>query len=241
MTGCVSTPTPDPNNPLLKTPGMDDPAPQALVFRNLSEVFVKASAPSRGTDEESISYRNDWLDFAHAHHVQSMKNPADARVFNDFAAQFDEFKGFSLKRKAYAVNDRVNKAVFYTRDTKLYGREEYYACPVETIKKEKGDCEDFAILKYYVLKNMGVPDNRLFLTTVNDGNRNNGDREDRSNHAVLLMNVADEGMPAHWMMLENGSIISGLSDNSGYRLFGLFNESGHWLPDPAYFAPPPRT
>ena len=43
---------------------------------------------------------------------------------------------------------------------------DYWATPMKTIDKGAGDCEDFAIAKYFTLLSAGVPDNKLRLIYV---------------------------------------------------------------------------
>lgn len=55
-------------------------------------------------------------------------------------------------QKVFQVNNYVN-SYKYKSDIDNYGEKEYYASPLEMIKKEAGDCEDYAILKYNILVN----------------------------------------------------------------------------------------
>lgn len=45
-------------------------------------------------------------------------------------------------------------------------QEDYWATPVEFLITNGGDCEDFAIAKYYTLKELGVPMDKMSLTYV---------------------------------------------------------------------------
>jgi predicted transglutaminase-like cysteine proteinase len=44
--------------------------------------------------------------------------------------------------------------------------EDYWATPAEMVASDGGDCEDFAIAKYFALKELGVPNRRLRITYV---------------------------------------------------------------------------
>ncbi|SIO06159.1 Predicted transglutaminase-like cysteine proteinase [Sulfurivirga caldicuralii] len=63
------------------------------------------------------------------------------------------------------VNDFFNNRIF-TTDRRLWHKEDYWATPVEFLIKNAGDCEDFAIAKYFTLRKLGVPDSKLLLTYV---------------------------------------------------------------------------
>jgi len=67
--------------------------------------------------------------------------------------------------KLLAVNSYFNK-LQYVDDWDLWGMEDYWATPIEMIEKGAGDCEDFAIAKYFTLRLMGVEEEKLRITYV---------------------------------------------------------------------------
>ncbi len=54
----------------------------------------------------------------------------------------------------------------YASDRDLYGRDDYWATPSETARLGAGDCEDFAIAKYYTLRDLGHDEGSLRLALV---------------------------------------------------------------------------
>ena len=64
-----------------------------------------------------------------------------------------------------AVNAFVNAVPFF-EDQQHWGQLDYWATPAETYGSHGGDCEDFAIAKYFLLKELGVPVERLRITYV---------------------------------------------------------------------------
>jgi predicted transglutaminase-like cysteine proteinase len=64
------------------------------------------------------------------------------------------------------VNDFFNRQILYGDDTSVWGQEDYWGTPLETLGKGSGDCEDFVIAKYFTLKEMGVESNKLRLIYV---------------------------------------------------------------------------
>lgn len=54
----------------------------------------------------------------------------------------------------------------YYSDQKHWGVADYWASPVETLSSEGGDCEDYAIGKYFSLKALGIPVQNLRITYV---------------------------------------------------------------------------
>jgi predicted transglutaminase-like cysteine proteinase len=70
------------------------------------------------------------------------------------------------RAKLEAVNDFINRSVQFGTDRDIWGVDEYWATPVQTLSRGRGDCEDFAIGKYFTLVRMGVPSEKLRLTFV---------------------------------------------------------------------------
>lgn len=67
--------------------------------------------------------------------------------------------------KLKKVNDFFNRMEFVD-DIVHWGQKDYWATPLEFLESGAGDCEDFAIAKYFTLKAMGVREDRLNLTYV---------------------------------------------------------------------------
>lgn len=57
----------------------------------------------------------------------------------------------------------------YISDQQHWGRADYWATPVEFLATNGGDCEDYAIAKYFTLRELGVPDEKLRITYVKAG------------------------------------------------------------------------
>ncbi len=60
----------------------------------------------------------------------------------------------------------VNQHVAFEDDIDIWNQSDYWATPLETIGRGRGDCEDFAIIKYYSLHDAGVPLIKLRLVYV---------------------------------------------------------------------------
>jgi len=74
-----------------------------------------------------------------------------------------EAQGLSDKERLLRVNDFFNQ-VPYSSDEKVWGNSDYWATPLEMLGKGKADCEDYAIAKFFTLLEMGIPEEKLFLT-----------------------------------------------------------------------------
>ena len=65
-----------------------------------------------------------------------------------------------------AVNDFFNQRIAFRDDQTVWGQVDYWASPLETLERGQGDCEDYAIAKYFSLLATGVPQARLRLVYV---------------------------------------------------------------------------
>jgi len=73
-------------------------------------------------------------------------------------------------KKLNAVNTWVNY-IKYASDKKVYGVSDYWATLYEFVGKNKGDCEDYTIAKYYILKSLGVDPKKMKFAYVIYKNR----------------------------------------------------------------------
>jgi predicted transglutaminase-like cysteine proteinase len=68
--------------------------------------------------------------------------------------------------KLTRVNDFFNQRTRFVDDSKLWNVKDYWATPLEFLVKGAGDCEDYAIAKYFTLKALGIDDKKMRLTYV---------------------------------------------------------------------------
>jgi predicted transglutaminase-like cysteine proteinase len=114
------------------------------------------------------------------------------------------------------VNTRMN-AHPYIPDYTGWGVEDFWETPFEFLKKS-GDCEDYAIAKYLLLRAIGWPADRLRIAIVRDRNLNIG-------HAVLIAYL--EGVT---FVLDNqtGQILPEAQVHQYLPIYSV-NEEGWWL------------
>jgi len=65
-----------------------------------------------------------------------------------------------------AVNDFYNQRLAYMEDIDNWGQVDYWASPLEALGKGAGDCEDYAIGKYFTLTSLGMPHAKLRMVYV---------------------------------------------------------------------------
>ena len=91
-------------------------------------------------------------------------DPGQQRVA-DWHVLMREKRDVPEMEKLESVNSFFNKLVFVD-DLYHWGKEDYWATPQEMLISNGGDCEDFATAKYFTLRNLAVPDEKMHLTYV---------------------------------------------------------------------------
>lgn len=146
--------------------------------------------------------------------------------------------GATDSEKLEYVNQFFNQLNFVS-DIQHWGEEDYWATPIEFLGSNAGDCEDFTVAKYFTLKRMGVPIERMNLTYVKALRLNQA-------HMVLtyfatpdadplvLDNLIDEIRPASKRLdllpvySFNGDKLWLAKERARGRLVGSSNQLGSW-------------
>ena len=105
-----------------------------------------------------------------------------------------------IERKLSLVNTFFNKTDFKS-DISHWGKEDYWASPVELLSTNAGDCEDYSIAKYFTLMAMGVPVENLRITYVKAVKLNQAHMvlayyAAPNEEPLILDNMTDEILPA---------------------------------------------
>ena len=133
------------------------------------------------------------------------------------AAYAASLRGTSAAAKAEAVNRYVNQRVEFVDDSRQYGRADLWSAASETLRRGRGDCEDYAIAKLQMLRAAGIADRDLYLVVAKDLVR-------RSDHALLVVRAG-----GRMLVLDNGTDTILNADNPGdYRPVLTFAASGTW-------------
>ena len=90
--------------------------------------------------------------------------PAQKRVAAWHALMLEK-RGAPEMEMLKSVNSFFNKLEFVD-DLYLWGTEDYWATPQEMLTINGGDCEDFATAKYFTLRHLEIPDEKMRLTYV---------------------------------------------------------------------------
>lgn len=115
----------------------------------------------------------------------------------------------------FEVNRTVNRGR-YISDSRNWGMSEYWATPKEFLMNG-GDCEDFAIAKFFALKRLGWTDDELRIVVVDDTNIN-------QKHAVLVAELNGE----YWVLDNQYKQLKRASDIDHYKPVFSINEANWW-------------
>jgi predicted transglutaminase-like cysteine proteinase len=92
------------------------------------------------------------------------------------------------------INRAVNLSIRPMSDWAQYGYADYWASPLQTLRSEAGDCEDYAIVKYVALRKLGIVPRALRLVIVQDNMH-------QQEHAVVAVRYQQK-----WLILDNRTL-----------------------------------
>lgn len=147
----------------LPTPFSYDPASRcgAICIRYIPIViaFFLCSTFSLNTLAD-INFDDDFLEG-----IQKDYGEYPRRRLVGWQKLVDENKDLDELQKLEKVNSFFNLLEFRS-DQSHWGERDYWATPLEFIVSGAGDCEDFSIAKYFTLRELGVPDEKMMITYV---------------------------------------------------------------------------
>jgi predicted transglutaminase-like cysteine proteinase len=112
-------------------------------------------------DDMALAFDADRFRSAYARYRTDSQQP-----LYDWQAMLQENRELHVHQQLRRVNEFFNRYVRFDEDQQAWGRSDYWATPLETLAKGAGDCEDFAIAKYFSLMMLGVPAEQMRLVYV---------------------------------------------------------------------------
>lgn len=193
-----------------------------LIASGLQWVIVVVSVslllPAVGRDGFSISISEKQLAA-----IEAKYTAVGRKRVTDWVQLISSAQGKSVQEKLTLVNNFFNQNVLWVTDFDHYNVEDYWATPLETLASGGGDCEDFAIGKYFTLLALKVPMDKLTITYVK---ARNVDPINQS-HMVLTYYEAPAAMP---LVLDNlKPEIKPASERPDLVPVYSFNGQGLWL------------
>lgn len=123
------------------------------------------------------------------------------------------------RRQLAAANDFVNQFAFVD-DIIHWGEADYWATPLQTVVTAGGDCEDFAIAKYFTLDEMGMDTNKLRLTYV---------KALTLDQAHMVVSYYPRQTAEPWVLDNLDPVIRPASERDDLLPVYSFNGEGLWL------------
>lgn len=131
----------------------------------------------------------------------------------------DQGRDWSDQRQLEATNDFINQNQFVD-DIIHWRKQDYWATPLQTIVTQGGDCEDFAVAKYFTLTEMGMSADKLRLTYVKAMTLNQA-------HMVVSYYPAQDAIP---LVLDNlDPVIRPATQRNDLLPVYSFNAEGLWI------------
>lgn len=125
-------------------------------------------------------------------------------------------RGLDRMSQVKAVNQFFNRQP-YILDPKNYGVPDYWATPGQFLSRD-GDCEDYAITKYFSLRSLGFAAESMRIVVLQDLNLNTA-------HAILVVYMDDKAM-----VLDNQvATVVDAANILHYRPIYSINEKHWWL------------
>jgi len=107
------------------------------------------------------------VDFGRMQALLSQRyGPASLASFRDWQKLLQESADRTPPAQLRLVNDFFNRRIRFGEDQEIWGQSDHWATPMETLGKGAGDCEDFAIAKYFTLLLLNIPDEKMRLIYV---------------------------------------------------------------------------
>ncbi|QXH62154.1 cysteine protease LapG [Pseudomonas azerbaijanorientalis] len=140
---------------------------------------------------------------------------------NDWQYLLASQKQIGESEQLNVVNRFFNKQLRYVEDIDLWRAVDYWETPIEALWKGAGDCEDYAIAKYFSLRHLGVASEKLRITYVKALTQNRA-------HMVLTYYSTPDAEP---LVLDSLiDVIKPASQRKDLLPVYSFNAEGLWLP-----------
>lgn len=128
-------------------------------------------------------------------------SPDCSNAARRFILIVDEVRNQTGAARIETANRLINTAIRYMSDLSQHAAVDVWSAPLASLGTGRGDCEDYAIAKYAVLREAGVPEQDLRILLVRD-------RKAREDHAVLTVRNGDA-----WAVLDNRSSASAIDSD----------------------------
>lgn len=172
-------------------------------------IFLLSFLNANETPYKLVLTKNDIKMIKNSHNTNFI-----IKRFKNYKQMVRKIQNYSLIQKLSYTNSFFNK-ILPKDDRQKYGMDDYWTTQKEFIINGKGDCEDYAIAKYFTLLELGIDKKKLYFAVVQVKGRN-------SKHMVLLYIQDKQSMP---LILDNLSFkVVPLNKRKKLQQFYAFNE-----------------
>lgn len=185
--------------------------------------FWASPVAAKAVRTEPVGQLTEWPDFLQrqTRSLQALNlcasnaNNCESPEIQRWAGLIQNLRGQNRLRQIITVNKWFNRLP-YKYDDVAYNSADYWADTRELLKY-RGDCEDYALSKYFTLRQLGFTPDQLKIAVVYD-------KQSYSNHAVLMVHI--DG--TRYMMDINGDSTDPSPMGPRYRMLYSFNEKTAW-------------
>ena len=132
--------------------------------------------------------------------------------------QFADSRSGEPETLLNAVNLWVNDRIAFAEDASVHGEADHWSGAAETLRRGRGDCEDYALTKMQLLAELGLDRKDMYLVVVRDTLR-------QGDHAVLVVRLGDR-----LLVLDNlNDVLIDASALSDYRPMISYSAAGRWV------------
>ena len=122
-----------------------------------------------------------------------------------------------------AINRSVNLGIRPVSDLQRFGLRDHWSAPLETLRAGVGDCEDYALLKFLALREVGFSEDDVQFLIVRDSAL-------QTDHAVVTVRHEDR-----WVVLDNRTLVLGdLQSTLLIKRYRVLAQLGRDIDTPAY-------
>jgi predicted transglutaminase-like cysteine proteinase len=175
--------------------------PTELVAGTLTSPAARADEPFRLSTSTVTTgaLLEKWLDVKHRvdderrvlKNCEASRASCPSRTALEFLAIVDDARTLEGRARLGDVNRAINLRIKPMSDWALYGAEDVWSPPLATLAIGAGDCEDYAIAKFFALQKAGVSADDLRIVILRDDIRD-------EDHAVVAARL-----DGNWLLLDN--------------------------------------
>ena len=94
------------------------------------------------------------------------KMGGNAQVLVEWETLLHQTRELPVSEKLKRVNEFFNRRMAFAENKEVWGQDDYWATPLESLMKARSDCKGYVVAKYFTLLELDVPIKQLRLIYV---------------------------------------------------------------------------